>query len=67
VPIENIKYHYTGNKVPAIGSFIIYAQSGFGVWSLLGIMGTTIGSEIVYYKVRQIEKGRDKKMSGGIR
>ena len=28
---ESIIYHYTGNKIPGIGAFILYAQSIFGI------------------------------------
>lgn len=63
VPIENIKYHYTGDKVPSVGAFILYAQSWFGLWSISGIVGTTIGADIVHSKLRKIEKERDIKLS----
>jgi signal peptidase I len=57
---ENIIYHYTGQKVPGIGAFILYAQSIFGIWSLAGIIGVAVSSEIVYYKINKINKERDK-------
>lgn len=63
VPIDNIKYYYTGDKVPVIGSFILYAQSWFGLWSVSGIAGTAVGAEIAYSKLRKIEKERDAKLS----
>ena len=55
---ENIIYHYTGQKVPGVGAFILYAQSYFGLWSLLGIIGIAISSEIVYNKIEKINKER---------
>ena len=57
---ESIIYHYTGQKVPGIGAFILYAQSYFGIWSLIGIIGVAVSSEIVYYKLDKINKGRNK-------
>ena len=57
---ESIIYHYTGNKIPGIGAFILYAQSIFGIWSLVGIIGIAVGSEIVYYQIDKINKARDK-------
>lgn len=63
---ENIIYHYSGNKIPAIGAFILYAQSYFGIWSLLGIIGITVSSEVVFYKLDKINKERDKLMGGKI-
>lgn len=61
---EDIIYHYTGKKVPGIGAFILYAQSYFGIWSLCGMLGVVVSSEIVYYKVNKINKERDKKLGG---
>ena len=55
---DNIIYHYTGNKIPAIGSFILYAQSYFGLWSLVGIVGVTVSSEVVYGIINRINKER---------
>ena len=55
---ENIVYHYTGNKIPGIGAIILYAQSYFGIYSLIGVIGVLIGSEVVYYKVDKINKNR---------
>lgn len=55
---ENIIYHYTGNKVPGIGAFVLYAQSYFGLWSLVGIIGVAVSTEIVYHKIDKINKKR---------
>lgn len=57
---ESIIYHYTGQRVPGIGAFILYAQSIFGIWSLAGIIGVAVSSEIVYYQLNKINKARDK-------
>lgn len=57
---EDIIYHYTGNKIQGIGAFVLYAQSYFGIWSLVGIIGITISSEFVYRKINLINKERDK-------
>ena len=57
---EDVIYHYTGNKVQGVGAFILYAQSYFGIWSIIGIIGITISSEIVYQKIQKINKERDK-------
>ena len=62
VPKDKIVYHYVGKKVPAIGAFILYAQSYFGIWSLLGIIGVAISSEIVYHQIDKINKERDKQL-----
>jgi hypothetical protein len=58
----SILYHYTGNKVPGIGAFVLYAQSYFGIWSLVGIIGVMTSSEVVYHKIDKINKERDKKL-----
>ena len=57
---ENIVYQYTGQKVPGLGAFVLYAQSYFGIWSLVCIIGVTVCSEIIYYKVDKINRERDK-------
>ena len=59
---DDVIYHYTGNKVPGLGSFVLYAQSYFGIWSLVGIVGVTVCSEVVYHKIDKINKERDKKL-----
>ena len=56
---DDIIYHYTGKKIPAVGSFVLYAQSIFGIWSLIGIIGVVISSEIVYNKISKINKERN--------
>jgi len=53
---ENIIYHYTGYKIPGFGVFILYAQSYFGIWSLVSIIGVAISAEIVYHKLDNINK-----------
>ena len=55
---ENIIYHYMGKKIPAVGAFVLYAQSYFGVWSFISIIGVAVSSEIVYYKIDRINKER---------
>ena len=57
---KDIIYHYTGNRIKGIGSFILYAQSIFGIWSLLGVCGVCVASEIVCWKIGKIEKERHK-------
>lgn len=60
---EHIIYHYTGKKVPGIGAFILYAQSFFGIWSLVGIIGISVSSEVVLHKIEKINKARDAKIT----
>ena len=54
----DIIYHYIGKKVPVIGAFVLYAQSYFGIWSLVSIIGVAVSSEIVYYKIDKINRQR---------
>lgn len=56
VSADKVIYHYTGKKVKILGTFILYAQSYFGIWSIIGIVGVAIGSEIVYHKIEKINK-----------
>lgn len=58
VPREKIIYHYTGDKVKGVGAFVLYAQSYFGIWSLCGVIGIAVSSEIVYRKLNKINKRR---------
>ena len=60
---ESIKYHYTGHKIPGVGAFVLYAQSYFGIWSLAGIIGVAVSSEVVCHKLEKINKERDKVLS----
>lgn len=55
---DKILYHYTAKKIPAIGAFILYAQSYYGIWSLLSIVGITISSDIVLHKIYKLNKKR---------
>ena len=57
---SRIVYHYTGNKISGIGVFILYAQSYFGIWSLFGIIGIIISSDVIYHKITKIQKERIK-------
>ena len=57
---DKVVYHYTGRKVRGIGSFILYAQSYFGLWSLVGIIGITVVSEVGNHQVTKINKKRMK-------
>lgn len=61
---DKVVYHYLGKKVPGIGAFVLYAQSWFGLWSLLGMAGVAVSSEIIYHKVDNLHKQRDKTVRG---
>ncbi len=60
VSVDNVVYHYTGRKLPAIGAFVLFAQSYFGIWAIIGVVGVIISSEIIYYKIEKINKERYK-------
>lgn len=60
---NNVVYHYTGDKIPGLGAFILYAQSYFGMWSIAGITGIAISGEIVWHKIDNINKARDKSLT----
>ena len=64
VQMDNVVYHYTGHKIPGLGAFVLYAQSLFGLWSLSGIIGVMISTEVVYYKINGINKKRDLELKG---
>ena len=54
----SILYHYTGARAKGIGAFVLYAQSYFGIWSIIGIIGITVSSEIVLNKIDKLNKKR---------
>ena len=62
---DRIVYHYTGKKVKGLGTFVLYAQSYFGIWSLVGIVGVMVASEVVLAKIEKIDKERCKKLNIG--
>ncbi len=66
VPANNIIYHYTGNRLQVIGSFILYAQSYLGIWSLVCLVGIIIGSDIVLHKIQKLSKQRAEEIRGAI-
>ena len=55
---DAIKFHYTGERVQGIGAFILFAQSYFGLWSIVGIIGVAISSEVILYKINSTNKVR---------
>ena len=59
---ESIIYHYTGNKAKGIGSFVLYAQSYFGILSLVGVIGIMVLSEVVNSKIETMNKTRAKEL-----
>ena len=65
IPRDRIIYHYTGRKIPGIGAFVLYAQSYFGIWSLTGLVGVAIGSEVAHRKVVAVIKDRYEAIGGG--
>lgn len=61
---DMVVYHYTGHKVPAIGTFVLYAQSYFGLWSLACMVGITVSSEVVHRQVERMERRRNESLPG---
>ena len=62
VSADKIVYHYTGKKIPLVGAFILYAQSYYGIWSLLSILGISVSSDIVLHKIHKLNKERKKEI-----
>ena len=60
----SILYHYTGARAKGIGAFVLYAQSYFGIWSIVGIIGITISSEIILSKIDKMNKKRYREIRG---
>ena len=58
VSADKIVYHYVGKRIPFLGAFVLYAQSYFGIWSLLCLAGIIISSDIVLRKISKISQKR---------
>lgn len=63
---SSVLYHYTGQKIRGLGCFILYAQSYFGLWSLICMIIVLISSEIVSHKIDKINKQRYQDLILGI-
>lgn len=61
---DKILYHYTGNRIPVIGSLILFAQSYLGMWSLVCILGLIISSDFVIRKVQELNNQRLERIGG---
>lgn len=59
---DNVIYHYTGTKIPGVGTFILFAQSYFGIWCICCVIFIAVSSEIVYHKIDKINKERIKEL-----
>lgn len=55
---ECVVYHYTGNKVPSVGSVVLFAQSYFGLWTISTIVCMEVLNEVIQHKIRKIHKER---------
>ena len=66
ISADKILYHYTDKKIPAVGSFILYAKSYIGIWALLSVMGVIIISDIVLRKIQKLNTERFSKLGGAI-
>lgn len=58
ISADKIVYHYTAKKIPTLGAFVLYAQSTFGIWSLLCLVCIIVSSDIVLNKINNINKKR---------
>ncbi len=61
---EQVILRYTENKVDNIGLFILFAQSGFGLYSLISVTGVYVISEVFLSKYKKIVKTRLKELEG---
>lgn len=55
---DAIVYRFNGIRIPGVGAFVLYAQSPFGIWSLVGILSVTVCYEIVRIKMKKIDDDR---------
>ena len=64
VSADKILYHYTGKKIPVIGNFILFAQSYFGIWCLICVLGIIISSDVVLRKIQKLNNQRLDRLGG---
>ena len=55
---NSIVYHYTGNKIPGIGSLVLFAQSYTGLWSLICMLVIIISSDYVIRRITELNEER---------
>lgn len=53
-----ITLHYEGSRTPRIGYFILFTQSGFGLYSLISVIGVYVIAEIYLALYNKLIKGR---------
>ncbi len=55
---EQVILRYTEEKINNIGLFVLFAQSGFGIYSLVSVIGVFVISEIFMIKYKKMVKTR---------
>ena len=66
VSADKILYHYTGNRIPVVGNFILFSQSYLGIWSLICVLGIIVSSDIVLRKIQKLNNERLNWFGGAI-
>ncbi len=66
VTSDKILYHYTGNKIPYIGYLLLFAQSYFGMWCLICVIGIIICADVVLRKIKKLNDQRINQLGGVI-
>ncbi len=61
---EQVILRYTEKKVDGIGLFILFSQSGFGLYSLISVTGIYVLSEVFLAQYRKMTKARLKELEG---
>lgn len=63
VPIDAVRYRYTGVKVRVLGAFVLYARSYFGIWSLACDIGIIVVSDVVHRRFDAIDDERHRALN----
>lgn len=61
---DQVILHYNGTKIEQLGLFVLFSQSGFGIYSLISVIGIYIMSDIFAAQFRKITKERLKQIGG---
>lgn len=55
---EQIALRYTGNRVQRVGLFVLFTQSGFGLYSFVSVIVVYVAAEVTAYKYSKMVKDR---------
>lgn len=55
---SQVVLHYTDHKIPQVGMFVLFSQSGFGLYAFISVIGIYVLAEVYGYKYDKLIKNR---------